>query len=397
MRKITSIILSICILAALASIPANASFAVTPAVSAGANHSVALASNGTVFAWGDNERGQLGDGTRFRRHIPVQVPGLRKVAMIAAGRTHTLALRNDGTVRAWGENAHGQLGDGTTTLRTSPVQVEIENVIAIDTHDTHNLALLQDGTVYAWGDNGRGQLGNGTWISHSSVPVQVEDLQDVTAIAAGWGHSLALTSDGTVWAWGLGVPNRNAPVQVQDLDNVIAIAAGGTTGAAIRADGTVWTWDVANPTPEQVPGLSGVVDIAVGAEHVLARRVDDTLFAWGRNIFGQLGNGTLKDSDAPVQLPEFYGVTAIAAHDHNLAVRDGVVFAWGNNIHGQLGNGADGLESSTDTPGAVRSPFRRGLIRDDVLDLFDTHPWWRSCHPIFQFMYRWLWFGWVWM
>jgi alpha-tubulin suppressor-like RCC1 family protein len=419
MRKFTGLLLMICLLAGFAAIPASAAFSAAPAIAAGGNHSVALASNGTVWAWGDNESGQLGDGTQRQRAIPVQVPGLCEMTAIAAGSSHTAALKSDGTVWAWGRNAHGQLGDGTTTMRISPVQVQdITDVIAIATHDNHTLALRGDGTVWVWGDNGRGQLGYlryGSSPSAQLTPVLVE-IGNVTAIAAGWGHSLALRNDGTVWAWGClrhgELPTEQhtqscAIPQKIELDNVTAIAAGGINAAAVRSDGTVWTWQAADPVPAQVQGLSGVKAIAMGVNHILALKNDGTLWAWGDNKFGQLGvadttggreDGTAADQDIPVQLPEFSDVTAVAAHDHSLALKsDGVVWAWGSNVKGQLGNGSIGTEFSSAVPGWVQTPFKRGLLKDNNLNLFDTHPWWRSMCGFLQFIFRYLFFGWLWM
>jgi alpha-tubulin suppressor-like RCC1 family protein len=285
----------------------------------------------------------------------------------------------------------------------------LAGVIAIASHDHHTLALCGDGTVWAWGDNGRGQLGTGTLVSHSPVPVQVPNLDDVTAVAAGWGHSLALRGDGTVWAWGC-LRHGSSPSAQQspspedllprkiDIGNVIAIAAGGVNAAAIGNNGTVWTWENADESPAQVQELSGVTNLAVGANHFLALKSDGTLWGWGDNKFGQLGDGTTMDSDLPVQLIDFTGVTAIAAHEHSLALKDdGVVWGWGCNTQGQLGNGNAGTETSAATPGPVQSPFKRGLLRDNVLNLFDTHPWWRSMCGLLQFVFRYLLFGWLWM
>jgi len=407
MKKLTGILLALCIFAAAGGVPASAAFSVTPAIAAGANHSVALAGDGTVWAWGDNEKGQLGDDSTHRRLAPVQVKDFFDVVAVAAGRTHSVALKNDGTVWAWGQNELGQLGDGTTSSRALPVQVQgLEGVIAVASHDTHTLALRGDGTVWAWGDNGRGQLGNGTWVSHSAVPVQTQGLANMSAVAAGWGHSLALREDGTVWAWGcllhgspLAQHTQSCAIPQQiEIANVTAIAAGGTAGAALCADGTVWIWQAADPIPVQVPALGGVKAIAVGVNHVLALKTDGTLWAWGDNKSGQLGDGTTEDSDVPVQLPEFTNVTAIAAHGHSVAIKsDGVVWAWGSNINGQLGNGSIGTAQYAATPGPVLCPFQRGLLKDNVLNLFDTHPWWRNCHPFFQFILRWFLFGWLWM
>jgi len=193
-------------------------------IAGGGHHSLALRNDGTVWAWGRNNYGQLGDGTTTERHTPVQVANLTGVQAIAGGFSHSLALRSDGTVWAWGRNSKGQLGDGTTTNRTTPVQVlNLTGVQAIAGGFFHSLALKSDGTVWAWGYNHFGQLGDGT-TANRTIPVQVADLTGVQAIAAGSDHSLALRNDGTVWAWGwnylgqLGdgtTANRSIPVQVQ--------------------------------------------------------------------------------------------------------------------------------------------------------------------------------------
>jgi alpha-tubulin suppressor-like RCC1 family protein len=138
------------------------------------------------------------------RTIPGPVSGLSNVIAIAAGDTHTVALKSDGTVWTWGDNSFGQLGDGTTTLRTTPVQVSgLGNVLAIAAGVWHTVALKSDGSVWVWGDNNSGQLGNGTAdTSPHPTPNQASGLSSIIAIEAGEHHVVALKSDGTVWTWG---------------------------------------------------------------------------------------------------------------------------------------------------------------------------------------------------
>jgi alpha-tubulin suppressor-like RCC1 family protein len=174
------------------------------AVSGGTGWSQALQSDGTVWAWGSNYYGQLGIGSLIDFSLaPVQVSELHGVVGIAAGFAHAFAVKNDGTVWAWGDNYYGQLGDGTTAGRFLPVQVNgLSGMVAVASGGSHSLALKSDGTVWAWGENSVGQLGDGTITSRLSA-VQVSDLSGVVAVAAnGSAHSLALKSDGTVWAWG---------------------------------------------------------------------------------------------------------------------------------------------------------------------------------------------------
>jgi alpha-tubulin suppressor-like RCC1 family protein len=197
-------------------------------VEAGWSFSMALKQDGTVWAWGDNYYGQLGDGTTTGRTTPTQVAGLLGATAIVTGHHHALALKQDGTVWAWGYNYAGQLGDGTSFTRITPVQVSgLSGITGIEADITHSLALKQDGTVWAWGDNYVGQLGDGTTIQRTS-PVQVPGFSGAVSVQAGGGHSLALKQDGTVWTWGF---NQNGQLGDGTLTNryspvLVSFAAG---------------------------------------------------------------------------------------------------------------------------------------------------------------------------
>jgi alpha-tubulin suppressor-like RCC1 family protein len=192
------------------------------------------------MAWGANSSGKLGNGTTIDHASPVPVPNLRDVVAISAGGDHSLALKTDGSVWAWGENSSGQLGDQTLIPKFTPVQVEMpeqlmfSSVVAIAAGGAHSLALEQNGQVWAWGGNAFGQLGDGFTID-TWLPVMPRFMQEVTAIAAGFGHSLVVRRDRTVRAWGanssgqLGdntTMDRHISVQVMGLPEVTSIAAG---------------------------------------------------------------------------------------------------------------------------------------------------------------------------
>jgi len=390
------------------------------ALAAGGSHTVALKADGTVWAWGKNDHGQLGDNTGvpgIDSDTPVRVKGeggegtLTGVVAVAAGSSYTVALKDDGTVWAWGNNEHGQLGDGNEgTDSDAPVQVTIvlggdplTGVVEAAAGRQHTVALKDDGTVWTWGSNGNGQLGDNTGVPgiDSDTPVQVVDeggtgtLAGVAAVAAGYSHTVAVKTVGTVWAWGynfdgqLGVgthgleTDSDTPVQVVDagdvtgfLTGVAAVAAGKWHTVALKEDGTVWAWgkndqgqlgdgnkDTDSDTPVQVvdPGdgtgfLTGVSAMASGISHTVVLKEDGTVWAWGDNFYGQLGDGNKwTDSDMPVQVKGYggsgtlEGVGKVAAgEDHTLAVKDnGSVWSWGRNNYGQLGNGNEGTDSAT--------------------------------------------------
>jgi alpha-tubulin suppressor-like RCC1 family protein len=340
------------------------SCAIASLVLGGINAGSRALAGDSVGAWGYNN-GHLGDGTTESKSTPVAVVGLANITAVTSGDLHALALAADGTVWAWGGNQYGQVGDGTVITRTTPVQVSgLVDVAAIACGRFHSLALKSDGTVWAWGSNQYGQLGDGTTLDRP-VPICVWDLDGITAVAAGWKHSLAVRSDGLVLAWGdnssrqLGDDTsvaRLRPVHVAYLDGIVQVAGGWWHSLALRSDGTVWSWGAnsdgqcgftatgAGYQPAALPGLPPVTAIACGAAHSLALAEDGTAWAWGRNAMGQLGRGTAGTTGVsgapPAKVLNLEGVAAIAAgYEHSVALcSDGIVRAWGRNADGELGD-----------------------------------------------------------
>jgi alpha-tubulin suppressor-like RCC1 family protein len=261
------------------------------AVSASENHNLALCSDGTIAAWGYNDRGQLGNNSIANSNFPVLVDqsGVlsgKTVVAVSAGGGHSLALCSDGTIAAWGSNGSGQLGNGNTTMSRVPVRVTNsgvlsgKTVVAVSAGDNHSLALCSDGTRVAWGLNYYGQLGNNS-TTNSSVPVLVTESgvlsgKTVLAVSAGGGHSLALCSDGTIAAWGY---NDRGQLGNDSYIN---------TSVPVRVDRSLFLGKT-------------VVAVSAGGGHSLALCSDGTIAAWGWNYFGQLGNNsTAYSSSVPV-------------------------------------------------------------------------------------------------
>ena len=327
-----------------------------------AGSSYALMEDGTVYAWGDNTFGELGNGSHQNSSVPVQVKGVSGVVAIAAGGLHAMALRSDGTVMTWGGNSYGQLGNGTggggrEVGEANPVLVPgLSGVVAIAAGGADDAALLSNGTVEAWGENKAGQLGDGTTFE-KDLPTPVKGLAGVKALAVGGdpsigGHMLALLDNGTVMAVGgnfAGQLGNNStakdsvtPVPVKGLSGVTAVSADLTHSLALLANGTVMTWgddqfgqlgvssvrERCNHEPcSRVPvtvGLSKVTAISAGFRFSLALSTGKA-FAWGadeRRQLGQLNEGPAV-SPLPLQVPEIGEVSAISAgSSHSLALID---------------------------------------------------------------------------
>lgn len=237
------------------------------AVSAGGYHSIALKADGTVWAWGLNSSGEMGNGTEsVAQTTPVRVSGLDHVVAISAGNYHNLALKENGTVWAWGDNDWGALGDGTTTKRIVPVQVNgLSGVKAVSAGGWHSIALKTDGTVWTWGYNKYGQVGDGT-LTNRNAPVQLSGLSEFVQIAAGAFHSAALRKDGSVWSWGLGsygqhgnASSADTAVPVQSkawLDGTTPDVASGTIAASgVTTNSATLTWAKATDNMTEQSGL----------------------------------------------------------------------------------------------------------------------------------------------
>jgi len=334
-------------------------------ITGGQSSSLALCTNGLINGVGNNFNGQLGNGAnQYATYSTVQTSGLTGIVALKAGIFHTLFLKNDGTVWAVGKNNKGQLGDGTLVDKNIPIQISgLSNIIAIDGGGDFSLFLKSNGTIWAVGYNGYGQLADGTLID-KNIPFQIPTLTGIVAIASGGNHSLFLKNDGTVWAVGrnnfgqLGngttLQYNNTPFQIPNLNGIIALDAGGSFSVFFKNNGTVWAtgengygqigdgnFSTIVTTPVQVLGLSGITSLHAGTHHALYLKNDNTVWAVGYNTSGTLGDGTFTHRNIPVQV--LSSVIEIACADfHSLFVKnDNTVWVTGDNDSGQLGDGTN--------------------------------------------------------
>jgi alpha-tubulin suppressor-like RCC1 family protein len=321
-------------------------------------------SGASLWGWGRNNFGKIGDGTVVYRSSPVQIGALTTWSQVSAGNGQTASIKTDGTMWAWGYNSDGQLGQNDRINRSSPVQIgALTTWYQVSAGYSHTVSVKADGTLWSWGSGFGGGLGDGT-ISNRSSPVQIGGLTTWSQVSAGNGHTASIKTDGTMWTWGnndrgqLGqniavTVSRSSPVQVGSLTNWLKVSAAVRFTAAIKTDGTLWAWGYNNSgqlgdgtvinrsSPVQVGALTTWYQVSAGVAlaHIASIKTDGTLWTWGRNVEGQLGDGTVINRSSPVQIGALTNWAKVAVgRTHTASIKtDGTMWAWGNNEFGGLG------------------------------------------------------------
>lgn len=346
------------------------------AVAAGNRHTCAVRSDGTVWCWGRNNEGQLGDGTTNNRARPVAVATLTDIAAIGLGSQHSCALRRDGTIACWGTGLRGELGDGTLANRATVGSVPgVSNARAVAGGGGHTCVALLDGSVRCWGANYNGQVGDGTAGNNRPTPVAVAGVSRATDVTAGSSHTCALIDDGSLRCWGYGAHGqlgdaattglRTAPV-TPPLSDVIEVASGDFHTCARTRDLRAWCWgwnaygevgvssgeNLATPVLLSALGTTTRIEAGNGNScAVSSRRVS----CWGKNANGELGDGTTSPRSTPAPLATVIDLVAVAIGGAHACALDpqGAVYCWGLNDSGQLG---DGTTANRTTPTRVEVP-----------------------------------------
>lgn len=333
-------------------------------IAIGGAHVVYIKNDGTLWAVGWNDYGQLGDGTFINRNSLTKIGNDNDWKSVTLGSNlQTLAIKNDGTLWAWGRNFNAQLGDGTYINKNSPTKIGNDNdwkYIAAGRH--HSVAIKNDGTLWAWGENRSGELGDGTNIDRT-IPTKIGNDTNWHSIAAGYAYTMALKNDGTLWTCGnddynqLGNGNQNGSTniltQIGSSNDWLSISTVTSTSSAIKKDGTLWAWGDNNfgqlgngvfgheslfiGIPTQIGTDTNWKQIASGTFNSSAIKTDGTLWSWGINESGQLGDGTFTDKSVPTQIGSDTNWESIFAGGGNSGAlkADGTFWIWGSNGRGQ--------------------------------------------------------------
>lgn len=319
---------AIVVLLTLCGIPRAGQAATALQLTGGDHQYCARTTAGSVFCWGRNNVGQLGNGNTSNSAVPVQVTNLPlPVTQISGGPSHTCALLADASVRCWGANANGQLGDGSLTNRSTPVLVNglggFDGAIAVSAGYKHSCALLASGRIKCWGSNVEGQLGNGNNIN-STAPVEVLGIANARVLSAGTSHTCAALQTGTVKCWGYGGYGQ--------------LGNGATANRNTQVD---------------VLNLTDVDTLVTGIQHTCAKTNGGGVKCWGDNSRGQLGNGSFSGSSIPVDVVGLAGgvsqLASTSASYSNCAILvGGGGKCWGANGNWQLGSG-DNLNKNVPT------------------------------------------------
>ena len=386
---------------ALVLLLALSAFAVAaePMVATGRNHALYLADDGTVWAWGDNTNGQLGTGDTSPRYEPVQVAGLSNIIQVSAGYSYSAALRGDGTVFAWGDNGYAQMGSGAAGAnQLTPYAVPLANIKAISAGAFTLFALRTDGNLFGWGYNGQGQSGTGVAGGLITSPTVVTGGKLWRSVCGGWLHAMAIRDNGELWVWGNNQEGNfgngasgtisATPIQVAALSNVMSMGAGYFHSLAITANGSFYAWgynlngqlgvgDTTNRLSPTSVGVSVGIRPVVGNTCSMVLRSNGFISLWGDNAKGQIRLAPGGNRLTPYSPGVTIRTASTGCGDFFIAINgDGTVVAWGDNSSGQLGIGATSAATSFPVPvhatwpvskmtSALRGQYNAAAVKSD--------------------------------
>jgi len=388
---------------------------IVASVSLGDSHSSVMTSEGRIFTWGKNEYGQLGDGTATNRDTPTLITSNfslnigETITSASLGSNYSSAITSEGRIFTWGYNRRGQLGDGSYNLDPNSIPTEITSNFSLNIGETitetslgfyHSSAITSEGRIFTWGDNYHGKLGDGT-ATDRYAPTEITSNfsyntgETITEVSLGSSHSSAITSKGRIFTWGYNFYgqlgdgtniNKDIPTEITSKFNlntgetITSVSLGSNYSSAITSEGRIFTWGygvygqigdgtTANRyTPIEITSNFGldvgetITSASLGSNHSSAISSEGRIFIWGSNAFGQIGDGTTTDRYIPIEITGNFSlnvgetITGVSlGSNHSSAITsEGKIFIWGFNSDGQLG---DGTTTNRDTPTEITSNF----------------------------------------
>jgi alpha-tubulin suppressor-like RCC1 family protein len=334
-------------------------------VSVGEQHSIGIQTDGTLWGWGFNgDTGFVGNGAISDALSPVQINAATDWKEVNAGKSHSFAIKISGTLWTWGGNFYGNLGNGTTVSSSIPIQIGTSTWKMVKPGKNHSVGIKTDGTLWAWGDNQDGSVGDGTFVN-KSVPTLISSATNWKMVSCNLSRNIAVKDDGTLWVWGfnspiLGVAGMGSgtthitlPTQVgTDMDWKVAVAGNGHF-LAVKDNNTLWAWgggdngQLGNSSttsisfPTQIGTATDWETVEADNQCSFGIKANGSLWAWGRNMFGNLGNGTQTNLLIITQIganSDWKGVST-SVNSTSALTTDGSLYSWGINYWGNLGNG----------------------------------------------------------
>jgi alpha-tubulin suppressor-like RCC1 family protein len=361
---------------------------------------------GDIWTAGENDLGQLGNlqvgGSSFNRSSPGTIAGSGVTwKEIAGGSQYAAVIKQDGSLWTWGENTAGVLGDGTTLNRSSPTSIVGNDWAKVSAGLLHTAAIKTDGTLWTWGRNNNGQLGAGNTVYRSSPGTVSGGGTNWKQVSCGYNHIATIKTDGTLWSWGAGSRGQIGNLSTAARSSPVEVSGGGTNWkqvsacsysytAAIKTDGSLWTWGnndsgqlgigntINRSSPVTVEGNDNNWKEVNAVDATLAIKNDGTLWTWGANNWGQVGSGTTVYRSSPVTIAGGGAnwKNLSSGYRHSSAIKtDGSLWVWGINDYGQLATNDTVYRSSPVTPvGVGRTWIKTALNRTTFLALTENGP-----------------------
>lgn len=367
-KKIICILSALFIIASATSTFAAAEIEVkSTTISAGGYHCMAVTDDGSLYTWGNNRQGQLGNGTTEDAYTPQKI--MDNVISVHAANNNSLAITDDGSLYIWGENYSGCISNTAPELITSPLKV-MDNVVLAGIGRSHVAALTSDGSLYTWGSNSYGQLGNGT-TEDAYTPQKIMD--NIVSVGVGFSHTMAATTVGDMYIWGgnsqgqLGNGSYDydfyakQPTPVKLMDNVASVYANGNASMAVTKNSELYTWGYNEfgqlgvgmfqyfvSSPQKI--MDDVASVSTGNTTTMIITKGGNLYVCGYNYAGQLGDGTTKDSYTPQKIMNDVAAACGGWSQSMALTTDGSLYTWGGNGYGEMGIGTHSYEDKYTTP-----------------------------------------------